>query len=79
MSELLACPECGAHFYYKEDLDAHYEAWHKPGSPYYLCCPKCSKRLASRAELEEHLRKHPEETASAFITLVEESEEESES
>lgn len=79
MSELLKCPECGALFYYKEDLDAHYEAWHKPDGPYYLTCPKCGKKFESKSALEEHIRKHPEEEEKVYApALFGEKEEEEE-
>ena len=76
MSGLLKCPECGALFYYKEDLDAHYEAWHKPGGPYYLTCPKCGKKFETKSALEEHIRKHPEEEKEYAPALFGEWEEE---
>ncbi|HDD33785.1 MAG: hypothetical protein DRK00_01050 [Thermoprotei archaeon] len=71
----LKCPECGALFYSKDDLDAHISAWHKPGGPYYLVCPKCGKRFESRRGLEEHLRKHPEEAEEEYTPLLTEYEE----
>lgn len=61
MTGFLKCPECGALFCNEEDMKAHFEAWHKPTGPYFLTCPKCGKKLESRAALEEHLRRHPEE------------------
>ncbi|MEM1509860.1 MAG: C2H2-type zinc finger protein [Thermofilaceae archaeon] len=61
MSGLRECPECGALFYYEEDMQAHIASWHTPGGPYYLVCPKCWKKFESKASLIEHLRKHPEE------------------
>lgn len=78
MSQLIKCPECGALFYHQEDFDAHYEAWHKPGGLYYLTCPKCGKKFESKAELEEHVRNHPEEERAYTYTLFEEEGEEEE-
>ncbi|MCS7104085.1 MAG: hypothetical protein NZ954_00780 [Thermofilaceae archaeon] len=80
MSSLLKCPECEALFYYQDDLDAHFNAWHKPGGPFYLVCPKCGKKMESKASLEEHLSRHPEEekTHTQLVWGEEELEEEEE-
>lgn len=79
MSGLIKCQECGALFYTEEDYKAHFEAWHKPGGPYYLVCPICGRKMESKAALEEHLRKHPEEEeAPSQLEWGEEIEEEEE-